>query len=313
MEIFNITVQSNILLFVFLGILWILNDSVLKILFPGLVTGKISDVIGLLLTPLILTGIISLFRKKENLYRVFSVSLFFTILLFLFINLSQSINDSFYKFINSNEKMNLADRSDLLLLPFSFFTVYFFKKTKPFFKIPNLRKLPILLFPTLALINTSYPTGRSDLISIIGLLSLATDTIIQLDLKEITVADNNYTFQFQFIGMNNESSARISEIPDPNSHCSNPEKPTIDFGNRENKDIEVGKFQNYIIEISKSQNFETIVKTSDCNNTACIIDLQSLGSGKFFWKVRVRYLYRRECQLYLENFSVPQEVHYFMK
>ncbi|EOQ95937.1 hypothetical protein LEP1GSC195_1855 [Leptospira wolbachii serovar Codice str. CDC] len=45
------------------SILWILNDSVLKIWCPGLVTGKISDVIGLLLTPLILTGIISLFRN----------------------------------------------------------------------------------------------------------------------------------------------------------------------------------------------------------------------------------------------------------
>lgn len=293
------------------SILWILNDSVLKILYPGLISGKISDVIGILLTPLILTGIISFFRKRANLYRVFSVSLFFTISLFLFINLSQPNNDSFYKFIGSNENRNLADKSDLLLLPLSVFTIYLFKKTKPFFKIPNLRKLPILLFPTLALFNTSYPTGRSDLISIIGLLSFANDMIIQLDPKEMQITANIYTFKFQFIGMNNESSPRTAEIPNQNPTCPNPADPTKELGNTENSYIESGKFQNYKIDISKSQNFEMIEKTTNCNGTECSIDLQTLGSGKYFWKVRLRYLYRRECQLYLENILVHQEVQSF--
>ncbi|MBM9592814.1 hypothetical protein JWG41_20445 [Leptospira sp. 201903075] len=294
-----------------LSILWILNDSVLKIFYPGLITGKISDVIGILLTPLILTGIISLFQKRANLYRLLSVSLFFTISLFLFINLSQSINDSFYKFIGSNETMNLADKSDLLLLPLSILTIYRFKQSISFFRISFPRKICILILPTLALINTSYPQGRSDAKSILLLLSSANDKIIQLDPKETQITANIYTFKFQFIGMNNESSPRTAEIPNQNPTCSNPANPTKELGNTNNSYMESGKFQNYKIDISKSQNFETIEKTMNCNGTECTIDLQTLSSGKYFWKVRLRYLYRSECQLYLENILVNQEAQSF--
>lgn len=294
-----------------LSIIWIFNDSILKIWYPGWITGKISDAIGILLTPLILTGIVSIFLRKINLYFVFLASLLLTNLIFLSINLSQTTNHSFYKFIGSNETMNLADKTDLLLLPLSILTIYRFKQSISLFRISFPRKICILILPTLALINTSYPQGRSDAKSILLLLSSANDKIIQLDPKETQITANIYTFKFQFIGMNNESSPRTAEIPNQNPTCSNPADPTKELGNTENSYIESGKFQNYKIDISKNQNFETIEKTTNCTETECTIDLQTLGSGKYFWKVRLRYLYRSECQLYLENILVNQEVQSF--
>lgn len=296
-----------------ISILWITNDSILKIYYPGWITGKISDIIGILLTPLIITGLISLFFKKQNLKIIFWSSFLLSNFIFLFINLSQSNNNSFYKLIGSNETMNLADKSDLLFLPSSIFTISIFKHAKPFFRISIFRKFILLLFPTLALINTSYPRGRSDIQSILLLLTSANDLIIQLDPKEIQLTDNLYNFRFQFIGMNNESSPRSSEIQDQSSECPNPPNTPIELGNTENSYIESGKFQNYKIEISKSKNFESIEKTTDCNNTDCSIDLQGLNSGHYFWKVRIRYLYRNSCELKYENINVMQEIHYFTR
>ncbi|PJZ45906.1 hypothetical protein [Leptospira brenneri] len=307
--------QTNRLQFYsfFLSILWITNDSILKIVYPGLVTGKISDLIGILLTPLVLTGIFSTFLKKHHLNIVFWTSLVFTDLLFLCINLSQNFNNAFYQLIGSKETMNLADRSDLFLLPLSLVTIYLSKQSIPFLRISLLRKFFILIFPTLALINTSYPQGRSDVESIILLSALTNDTIIQLDPKEVAITDANYIFKFRFIGMNNESSPKSTEIPNQSATCPNPSDLPIEKPNTESSYSKSGKFQNYRIEFSKSKNFETIDKTSDCLETECTIDLQVLSSGDYFWRVRLRYLYISECKLYLENFTIKQEIHSFTK
>lgn len=299
--------------FIPLSLLWIANDSIFKVCYPGAITGKISDLIGILLTPLILTGIISLFVSRTKLNLIFWISLLLTNLLFITINISQTTNESFYSLIGSNENRNLADRSDLFVLPLSFLTFYLSKQIKAYFRIQFHQKILNLILPTLALINTSYPSGRSDSLSILLLLDSASNKIIQLDPKGENITANSYTFRFQFIGKNHESSPRSFEIPNPSSDCPSTVEPTKDLGNTKTSFPESGKFQNYRIDISKSQNFESIDKTTDCSETTCTIDLQDLDSGNYYWKVRVRYLYRLKCQLYLENFIVPQEVQHFTK
>ncbi|PJZ85764.1 hypothetical protein [Leptospira harrisiae] len=306
--------SQNILFYVFC-LLWIANDSIFKVLFPGWITGKISDVIGLVFTPLILTGIFSLFTKKKNPKKIFLFSLLFTNLIFIWINLSQDSNNQFYVLIGSNETLNLADKSDLVFLPILILSIYIFNQIGIFFQKSVLKKFCILVLPCLALLNTSFPHGRSNIQDIIVLLGSAYDKIIQLEPKEIEIPGNSFTFKFIFIGRNNESSPLSVEIANGNTNCPSPDNPPIENGNGAYayRESYIGKFQNYKIDISKSQKFETIEKTSDCSDIKCTIDLQSLSPGIYFWNVRIRYLYRSDCQLYLENFLVQQEVHYFYK
>ena len=44
---------------------WLLNDHVLKGLWPGLVTGKLSDIAGMIVTPMLLTACIELVSPKR--------------------------------------------------------------------------------------------------------------------------------------------------------------------------------------------------------------------------------------------------------
>ncbi|TGM81715.1 hypothetical protein EHR01_02665 [Leptospira mtsangambouensis] len=310
---------SQNILFYFFSLLWIANDSIFKVLFPGWITGKISDVIGLTFTPLILTGIFSLLTKKINPTILFWFSVLLTNLIFIWINLAQESNNQFYSLIGSNESLNLADKSDLFLLPIVILSLYIFNRSRIFFQNSTLKKFCILVLPCLALLNTSFPHGRSNLQDIFVLLGSAHNKIIQLEPKETEITTNEFVFKFRFIGKNNESSPVSVEIPNENEigiePCPNPSNPTKENGNgistydESNK----GKFQNYSIDFSKDKNFETIEKTSDCTDSECTIDLQSLSPGLYFWNVRTRYLYRSGCQLYLENFLVYQEIHSFRK
>lgn len=301
--------------FYFFCLLWIANDSIFKVLYPGWITGKISDVIGLTLTPIILTGFFSLITKKINQTMIFWFAFSLTNLVFIWINLSQESNQNFYAMIGSNESMNLADKSDLYLLPVAFFSIYIFSKSRIFFHNSIPKKFYFFILPCFALFNTSYPHGRSNVEDIFFLIASAHDKIIQIEPKEVELAENTFTFKFRFIGKNNESTPISLEIPNGIEPCPNPPNPTKDIGNGTNSYSEEyqGKFQNYKIDISKSRNFETIEKTSDCNGTECSIDLQSLNPGLYFWNVRIKYLYLSDCQLYLENFLVTQEVHSFRK
>ncbi|TGL90781.1 hypothetical protein EHQ68_04995 [Leptospira congkakensis] len=302
--------------FFLLCLLWIANDSVFKIFFPGWITGKISDVIGLTFTPLILTGIFSLFSKRINPIIFFWFSILLTNIIFIWINLSQESNNKFYSWIHSNETMNLADKSDLFLLPLTFFSILIFHKFRLVFQKSIQKKIYILILPIIALINTSHPQGRSDLRDIFFLLNLAHEQIIQLEPKGIEVTGNEFTFKFKFIGKNNESIPVSVEIPTGDATCPKPGDPINEKGNGSTiyyAEEYLGKFQNYKIDFSKSQNFESIEKTSDCSGTECSIDLQTLNPGTYFWKVRTRYLYLSNCQLYLENFLVAQEIHSFQR
>lgn len=307
------------ILFYLSCLLWIANDSIFKVLYPGWITGKISDVIGLTFTPLILTGFISLLTKKIKPTILFWFSVLLTDLIFIRINLSQETNNQFYALIGSKESLNLADKSDLFLLPIVILSLYIFNHSRIFFQNSTLKKFCILALPCLALLNTSFPHGRSNIQDIFFLLSSAHNKIIQLEPKETEITTNEFIFKFKFIGKNNESRPISVEIPNENEAgiepCPNPSNPTKEIGNgistydESNK----GKFQNYRIDFSKDKNFETIEKTTDCSDSECTIDLQSLSPGLYFWNVRTRYLYRSGCQLYLENFLVNQEVHSFRK
>ncbi|EKJ85340.1 hypothetical protein CLV96_0787 [Leptospira meyeri] len=295
--------------------LWIANDSIFKILFPGWVTGKISDLIGLIFTPIIFTGILSLFTKKINSAKLFWFSVLLTNLIFISINLSQIANNYFYALISSNESFNLADKSDLFLLPIVFLSIYFFNRTHIFFQTSIQKRITILILPCLALLNTSYPQGRSNIKDIILLLGSAHSKIIQLEPMDIDIAENEFTFKFRFIGKDNENTPVSVEISNDLSVCPSPAIPPKENGNGTifYSDDKQGKFQNYKIDISKSRFFDTIEKSSDCTGTECTINLQTLSPGLYFWNVRTRYLYLSDCQLYLENFLVHQEVHSFRR
>ena len=133
----------------------ILNDHYLKYQFSNWITGKLSDFVGLIIFPLMLTYLIPQFRTK---------SIWISALLFIFWKspFSQSLID-FYNQFSLIKITRVVDYSDLIafvILPIPYYLIK---------KIDNLKTIQIknispkyIIFPCLlALISTSPPLGYS--------------------------------------------------------------------------------------------------------------------------------------------------------
>ncbi|WP_156895957.1 hypothetical protein [Leptospira broomii] len=121
---------------IFLLLTWIVNDSWGKGVYPGVVTGKLSDVSGLVITPLFV-GYLFLFgfsiwnRKsydsidKSLEFYCLLFSILLTDILFIFINWKQSWNDFFYRNLLFSPP-GMADRTDIVCIPISWLLISFY-------------------------------------------------------------------------------------------------------------------------------------------------------------------------------------------
>lgn len=303
-----LSLKSHIILI----LLWGLNDLVLKIQFPGFITGKISDLIGIYLSPFILTAIFKLLLNKIEEKTIFYFSTSIVLCFFILINLSQTLNDTIYKSIDIGlGYTGYADFSDLLCLPSLILSILSFNKMLDDETRNNPRYL-VLLLSFAVFINSPRiiePTGRSDLLSLLVLLSLAEDKIYLLEPNDQTFLNDTQTFLFRFVGKNNESSpSSIDEIIVPDECTSVNSDPILT--NEENIQYRMNepsmKFLKYKVSIYDDVILTNLKLSQACEENNCNIETNVLGSGKYFWEVSLQYRYIKDCKLY-EYFEKPEQ------
>lgn len=140
--------------------MWIANDHFWKIQFHNEITGKISDITGLIVFPFFLTTIsyIAIYEtvKEKVLFLIANLSI---TILFSIINWSQDLNNWIYINFFGNQN-GTADKTDLLCVPICLLlNFYFYKKysAKKIINSSRIRYLHIIsiILSALAFINTS--------------------------------------------------------------------------------------------------------------------------------------------------------------
>jgi hypothetical protein len=302
---------------IILILLWGLNDLVLKIQFPGFITGKISDLIGIYLSPFIMTVILKLLLRKMEEKTIFYFSTSIVFCFFLLINLSQFLNDTIYKSIDIGlGYKGYADFSDLLCLPILILSILSFKYILNHKTRNNPRYLVLLLSFAVFINSPSEPTGRSDLFSLLVLLELAEDKIYFLEPNEKTILNDTQTFLFRFVGKNNESSPSSIDkiiIPDECTSVNSDPILTDEVNIQSSRNEPSMKFLKYKVSIYDDLALTNLKLSQACEENSCNIETNLLGSSKYFWEVRLQYRYIKDCKLY-EYFEKPkQDSIYFNK
>ncbi len=289
---------------IFLLFLWLLNDTVLKFVFPGFVTGKLSDLIGVYLSPFILTAIIRVFFNQIDEKSVLIFSIIITFVTFFMINFSQFLNDTIYNMVEIGFKnKGVADLTDLPCLLILRFTYHQFSHSKIRSKQRDASRL-VLLFSFVVFINSPAerdPQGRNDLLTYILVLGLSTDTIYLESPKASQIVSEYEIFRFRFVGRNNESSpASLTSLSLP-STCTdqNPIPIETNYPLSDNtSDSPTMKFEEFLVQIANDKSLSNVVISKACIDQTCALDLTKLSRGEYFWGVSLRYSYILNCKLY---------------
>jgi len=303
-----LNLNSHILL---LGI-WFMNDLFFKKYFPGIVTGKISDLIGIYLSPFILTAFIGTIFSKINENITFIANSLLVFCVFLVINISQRWNDTIYSLLEFGFKnKGTADVSDLVCLLALLPSYLNFTNYRDRLGFASDKRI-ILILSFIVFINTpAEPTESSNLINVIFLLSSPADAIyIEAPNNQFNIT-NNEEFKFRFVGKKNESSPpSIASLTVPTECTTINEIPTetnIPMTQYNNSNIVPAMlFKNYLILISKDIKFKSIALQNTCDSFNCHIDLSKLENDTYYWKVLTQFTYIRECILYLYK-DEPQQ------
>ncbi|UZT97387.1 hypothetical protein ODZ84_19705 [Chryseobacterium fluminis] len=138
-------------IFIICLVVLFVNDHFLKAQFSNGLTGKLSDIVGIVILPLLLTYIFPKLKTK---------SIWISALLFTFWKspYSQSLIDFYNQltFIQITRVVDYSDLSVLILLPVPYFLMHTIKEWNTF-KIKNIQPF-LVLFPTvLVLMSTSPP------------------------------------------------------------------------------------------------------------------------------------------------------------
>jgi len=140
--------------------LWILNDHLGKPLLHNELTGKISDITGLIVFPFLLTTIsvvVSYGTLNERILFLFAnLSI---VILFSIINWNQDWNNGIYSNFFGNQN-GTADKTDLLCIPFCLsFNFYFYRKysakENTISTTKKILHVIAIILSTVAFINTS--------------------------------------------------------------------------------------------------------------------------------------------------------------
>ena len=146
----------------FLILIWIGNDHIGKFLFHNEFTGKLSDITGLIVFPFLLTNLafIISFRKLPEGILFFLANLSIVTLFFI-INWSQDWSYWIYAKFFGNQN-GVADKTDLLCIPFTIFANIYLYKKYSIQDIPVTLRIKVLnviaiILSTIAFMNTSNP------------------------------------------------------------------------------------------------------------------------------------------------------------
>ncbi|MCB1178902.1 MAG: hypothetical protein KDK36_15060, partial [Leptospiraceae bacterium] len=264
-----------------LVLLWVLNDLFLKQKFGNFITGKLSDVCGLVVFPLLLTFFLSVIFKnfKEKVLLIFSIVLSYSV--FLIININQNWSNFYYGLIGS--KVNgISDLTDLLCIPLSLFIlIYIYKKTKPNIS-KDIKSYFIIPLSTFAFIATSYARPRFSDIKIVHPLDLAEIKNELTVFVWYTVECKYEKFYFHI--------RRIDEDELPEN-----EKITLEEYKLKNKDFSTQTR----IELTKKDIFETYDEKFRKNRYEFGLNL-NYKPGEYEWCISSEQKYESYCKISLD-------------
>ncbi|MFC3161152.1 hypothetical protein SAMN05443633_101224 [Chryseobacterium arachidis] len=163
--------KNLILNYVFLSCLIVLflNDHFFKFQYTSWLTGKLSDIVGIVLLPMLLTYLFP--KLKEN--SVFAAGLFFSFW-------KSPFSESFIKWYNLISPISIhrvVDESDLLvllLLPVPYFLIKNIKALHPF-SLKKIHAFAVLL-PTIFVLMSTSPGYRYNYLSYSGNLAFINST-----------------------------------------------------------------------------------------------------------------------------------------
>jgi hypothetical protein len=139
--------------FIFCVLTLFLNDHYLKFKFANWMTGKLSDVVGIIILPLLFAFLLPKLKQY---------SVLITAILFIFwkCHLSQPFIDLYneYTFIQTSRTVDVTDLFVLLLLPIPYFIIMRIDSLD-FIKINNINPLLVLL-PTFFILMATSPPPR---------------------------------------------------------------------------------------------------------------------------------------------------------
>ncbi|MCW7491163.1 hypothetical protein ND861_00710 [Leptospira sp. 2 VSF19] len=292
-------------------VIWILNDAIFKSQFHNFVTGKISDIIGLFFTPLMLTALALYFCnfKKYNVSesKILFVSMFFVALMFILLNLNQKTNDlltnKLWFFIPSKGTADQTDMYCLIVYIPLLLLFYKFKKRQSGKSIYILKYLtPILV--SFALINTSAVGNLETDFSRIAfflLLGDMNDQIISITPKDGDSFHKSEMIDFQWTYKNyfgvTEPSVYDNEID-----CG----ITQDLS--ELRRYVTGKFQNYVVQIANNELFSPIESEFHSNGNEKKVKSAINNSGTYFYRVALMYKNKEDCAEEKFLIFLPQQV-----
>ncbi|EMY70666.1 hypothetical protein [Leptospira vanthielii] len=292
-------------------IIWILNDSYFKSIFHNGITGKISDIIGLFVTPLLLSAIVLTFcnfkKYKVEESIILFVSMFVVALMFILLNLNQKTNDVITEilwfFIPSK---GTADQTDIycLIVYIPMLLIFYKLKKKQCGKKLNLLKYLSPVLVSFAFINTSAIGNlESDFtrIAMFWLLADMNDQIISLTPKDGDSFQKSDLINFQWTYKNYYGVTEPS-VYDNEIDCG----ITQDLG--ELNRFVTGKFQNYVVQIANNESFSPIVLEIHSNGIEKTATGQINNSGTYHYRVALLYKNKVDCTE--ENFLIflPQQI-----
>ncbi|MDF3820852.1 hypothetical protein P3G55_13130 [Leptospira sp. 96542] len=298
--------------------LWFINDIAFKLYFPNFFVGKISDIIGIYLSPFILTSIIVTVFYKFNEETVFYFCSSLIFIIFLLINISQEINNRIYEFLEIGFKnKGTADLTDLICLFMLIPSYIKFRYHRTLNDNKQENKFILLLSFVVFINSPAEPTGRSDVLSVLFLLYSTTDVIyLETPIDHTKVSDLE-NFKFRFIGKNNESEPPSIESLTIPETCSNvneiPEPRDYPLSENFSNSQPLMHFDYYIIQISQDSDFKTISLQNNCSSINCNFDLSILESNFYYWKVLTHFTFIDQCIRYFYEGEPKQILGIFNK
>lgn len=295
-SIYFLNKKSSILLL----LIWFLNDILMKNIYPSVITGKVSDFIGVFLSPFILTSIFYIFFNKFETI-IFYLSISIVIIYMVLTNISQYLNDFFHRLMpfGINYK-GTSDITDLFSLISIFFSIISYNKISDINK-ENKKNLVILMSFIVFINSPNEPLGRPDGLIYLLALNGAYEKIILISPSDNEKIEQSHNFRFQYIGKNNENiPPSIDELKKPedcneiNEDPEITERPLDGFSSNQT----VMKFISYRISIFQNSKANEVSNFYQCKEKDCLINLSNLELGKYSWNVGIEYNYIRNCKLY---------------
>ncbi|TGK49957.1 hypothetical protein EHQ16_13120 [Leptospira kanakyensis] len=292
-------------------IVWILNDLYFKSIFHNDLTGKISDIIGLFYTPILLTAFIILFCNYKD-YRIKeSKILFITMVLvgitFVFLNLNQKTNDLLTKYVwFFIPSKGIADRTDLYCLlvyiPLGFvFNHFQNRRSEKQFKV---LKYLTPIFVSFAMINTSSTDNSDNDMSRLFLFTILADTndkIVVLTPQDGETFQKSQTINFNWSYKNYYGITEPS-FYDQENGCGVTQQLF------ELKNYTTGKFQNYVVQIANNEAFSPITAEINSNGMEKKAAGQINNSGTYYYKIALQYKNKDGCSNANFLIFLPQPV-----